>query len=162
MSTAQGAGAITPRELTLTADAKTATQGEALPSFTGRADGFAAGEDASVFGAQGITFGSAVTNTNTPGSYAVTGRAVGVADGVVGNYRIRQAAGNANAFTIYVADLPGGILASLVQDAAPRFDMGFGQEVYVFGLPRPIPTATLGIYRFSAARDISIEGVRLD
>jgi len=81
---------------------------------------------------------------------------------VLGNYRIRQAAGNANAFTIYAADLPGGILASLVQDAAPRFDMGFEREVYVFGLPRPVPTATLGIYRFAAARDISIEGVRLD
>ena len=40
--------------------------------------------------------------------------------------------------------------------------MGFEQEVYVFGLPRPIPTATLGIYRFSMARDFSIEGLRLD
>ena len=137
-------------------------QGEALPSFTGRADGFADGEDASVFGADGLTFESAVTNTETPGSYAVIGKAGGIRDGVLGNYRIRQAAGNATAFTIHAAALPGGILAALVQDAAPRFDMGFGQEVYVFGLPRPIPTATLGIYRFAAAHDISIEGVRLD
>ena len=161
-TTAQGAGEITHRDLTLTADAQSIVQGEALPSFTGRAEGFADGEDERVFGTDGITFGTTLTNTDTPGSYGIMGRIGSTSDGVLGNYRIRQAAGNANAFTIYAADLPGGILASLVQDAAPRFDMGFGQEVYVFGLPRPVPTATLGIYRFAAARDISIEGVRLD
>ncbi|ANR70914.1 hypothetical protein AXF19_07925 [Selenomonas sp. oral taxon 126] len=159
---AQGAGSITHRDLTLTADARSIVQGEALPSFTGRAEGFADGEDERVFGTGGITFGTTLTNTDTPGSYGVTGRIGSTSDGVLGNYRIRQAAGNANAFTIYAADLPGGILASLVQDATPRFDMGFEREVYVFGLPRPVPTATLGIYRFAAARDISIEGVRLD
>ena len=157
----QGAGTITPRDLTLTANAKSIVQGEALPSFTGRADGFADGEDASVLGAGGLTFESAVTNTETPGSYGVTGRIGGVTDGILGNYRIGQAAGNANAFTIHAANLPGGLLASLVQDAAPRFDMGFGQEVYVFGLPRPIPTATLGIYRFDAERAFEIQGLRL-
>ena len=162
VSTAQGAGAITPRELTLTADAKTATQGEALPSFTGRADGFAAGEDASVFGAQGITFGSAVTNTNTPGSYAVTGRAVGVADGVVGNYRIQQAAGNARAFTVNVMPVTGGVLASLIQDAKPIFDDGYSRLVYLYGMPRPIPAEILGFYRFAPTRDLLIEGLRLD
>ena len=159
---AQGAGSITHRALTLTADAQSIVQGEALPSFTGRAKGFADGEDERVFGTDGITFGTTLTNTDTPGSYGVTGRIGSTSDGVLGNYRIGQAAGNANAFTIHAANLPGGLLASLVQDAAPRFDMGFGQEVYVFGLPRPIPTATLGIYRFAAAHDISIEGVRLD
>ena len=158
----QGAGSITHRDLTLTADAQSIVQGEALPSFTGHAEGFADGEDECVFGTDGITFGTTLTNTDTPGSYGVTGRIGSTSDGVVGNYRITQAAGNATAFTIHAAALPGGLLASLVQDAAPRFDMGFGQEVYVFGLPRPIPTATLGIYRFSAARNISIEGVRLD
>jgi len=160
--TLTGTGSITHRDLTLTADAQSIVQGEALPSFTGRAEGFADGEDERVFGTDGITFGTTLTNTDTPGSYGVTGRIGSTSDGVLGNYRIRQAAGNANAFTIYAADLPGGILASLVQDAAPRFDMGFEREVYVFGLPRPVPTATLGIYRFAAARDISIEGVRLD
>ena len=158
---AQGAGTITHRALTLTADAQSIVQGEALPSFTGRADGFADGEDASVFGADGLTFESAVTNTETPGSYAVIGKAGGIRDGVLGNYRIGQAAGNATAFTIHAAALPGGLIASLVQDAAPRFDMGFGQEVYVFGLPRPIPTATLGIYRFDAERAFEIQGLRL-
>ena len=158
----QGAGSITHRDLTLTADAQSIVQGEALPSFTGRAEGFADGEDERVFGTDGITFGTTLTNTDTPGSYGVTGRIGSTSDGVLGNYRIRQAAGNANAFTIYAADLPGGILASLVQDAAPRFDMGFEREVYVFGLPRPVPTATLGIYRFAPARDLLIEGVRLD
>mgnify|MGYP000886014476 CR=1 FL=1 len=160
-TTAQGAGTITPRDLTLTANAKSVVQGEALPSFTGRADGFADGEDASVFGADGLTFESAVTNTETPGSYGVTGRIGGMTDGVLGNYRIRQAAGNATAFNVNAAPLVGGILAALVQDAAPRFDMGFGQEVYVFGLPRPIPTATLGIYRFDAERAFEIQGLRL-
>ena len=158
---AQGAGTITPRDLTLTANAKSIVQGEALPSFTGRADGFADGEDASVFGADGLTFESAVTNTETPGSYAVIGKAGGIRDGVLGNYRIRQAAGNATAFTVNAAPVVGGVLAALVQDAAPRFDMGFGQEVYVFGLPRPIPTATLGIYRFDAERAFEIQGLRL-
>ena len=162
VSTAQGAGTITPRELTLTADAKTATQGEALPSFTGRADGFAAGEDAYVFGAQGITFGSAVTNTNTPGSYAVTGKAVGVADGVVGNYRITQAAGNARAFTVNVMPVTGGVLASLIQDAKPIFDDGYSRLVYLYGMPRPIPAEILGFYRFAPTRDLLIEGLRLD
>ena len=160
-TTAQGTGTITHRELTLTAAPHSIVQGEPLPSFTGRTEGFADGEDASVFGADGLTFESAVTNTETPGSYGVTGRIGGVTDGILGNYRIRQAAGNANAFTIHAAALPGGLLASLVQDAAPRFDMGFGQEVYVFGLPRPIPTATLGIYRFDAERAFEIQGLRL-
>ena len=160
--TAQGAGSITHRELTLTAAPHSIVQGEALPSFTGHAEGFADGEDERVFGADGITFGTTLTNTDTPGSYGVTGRIGSTSDGVLGNYRIRQAAGNATAFTIHAAALPGGLIASLVQNAAPRFDMGFEREVYVFGLPRPIPTATLGIYRFAAARDISIEGVRLD
>ena len=160
-TTAQGAGTITPRDLTLTANAKSVVQGEALPSFTGRADGFADGEDASVFGADGLTFESAVTNTETPGSYGVTGRIGGMTDGVLGNYRIRQAAGNATAFTVNAAPVVGGVLAALVQDAAPRFDMGFGQEVYVFGLPRPIPTATLGFYRFDAERAFEIQGLRL-
>jgi len=161
-STAQGTGTITHRDLTLTADAKSIVQDGPLPVFTGQASGFAEGEDASVFGVNGITFGTTATNTDTPGSYGVTGRIGSTSDGILGNYRIGQAAGNANAFTIHAADLPGGLIASLVQDAAPRFDMGFGQEVYVFGLPRPIPTATLGIYRFRAARDFNIEGLRLD
>ena len=159
---AQGAGSITHRDLTLTADAQSIVQGEALPSFTGRAEGFADGEDERVFGTDGITFGTTLTNTDTPGSYGVTGRIGSTSDGILGNYRIGQAAGNATAFTIHAAALPGGLIASLVQNAAPRFDMGFEREVYVFGLPRPVPTATLGIYRFAAARDISIEGVRLD
>ena len=158
---AQGAGSITHRDLTLTADAQSIVQGEALPSFTGHAEGFADGEDERVFGTDGITFGTTLTNTDTPGSYGIMGRIGSTSDGVLGNYRIGQAAGNANAFTIYAADLPGGILAALVQDAAPRFDMGFGQEVYVFGLPRPIPTATLGIYRFDAERAFEIQGLRL-
>ena len=160
-STAQGTGTITHRDLTLTADAKSIVQDGPLPAFTGQASGFAEGEDSSVFGADGITFGTTVTNTDRPSRYDIIGRVGGVSDGVVGNYRIGQAAGNARAFTVYAA-VPGGILTSLVQDAAPRFDMGFGQEVYVFGLPRPIPTATLGIYRFSMARDFLIEGLRLD
>ena len=157
----RGAGSITHRALTLTADAQSIVQGEALPSFTGHAEGFADGEDERVFGTDGITFGTTLTNTDTPGSYGVTGRIGSTSDGVLGNYRIGQAAGNANAFTIHAANLPGGLLASLVQDAAPRFDMGFGQDVYVFGLPRPIPTATLGIYRFDAERAFEIQGLRL-
>ena len=160
-STLAGTGTIAHRDLTLTADAKSIVQDGPLPAFTGQASGFAEGEDASVFGADGITFGTTVTNTDRPIRYDIIGRVGGVSDGVVGNYRIGQAAGNTRAFTVYAA-VPGGILAALVQDAAPRFDMGFGQEVYVFGLPRPIPTARLGIYRFSAGRDFNIEGLRLD
>ena len=160
-TTAQGAGTITPRDLTLTADAKKIVQGEPLPSFTGRGEGFADGEDASVFGADGLTFESTVKDTETPGSYGVTGRVGGVTDGVLGNYRIRQAAGNATAFTIHAAALPGGLLASLVQDAAPRFDFGFGDTVYLYGTARPIRAATLGLYRFDAEDDLEIQGLRL-
>ena len=159
-NTAQGAGTITPRTLMLTAAPQSIVQGAPLPSFTGRAEGFADGEDERVFGADGITFGTTLTNTDTPGSYDIIGRVGSTSDGVVGNYRITQAAGNARAFNI-AAPMAGGILAALVQDAAPRFDMGFGQEVYVFGLPRPIPTATLGIYRFDAERAFEIQGLRL-
>ena len=160
-TTAQGAGTITPRDLTLTADAKKIVQGEPLPSFTGRADGFADGEDASVLGADGLTFESTVKNTETPGSYGVTGRIGSVTDGVLGNYRIRQAADNATAFTIHAAALPGGLLASLVQDAAPRFDFGFEGSVYLYGTARPIRAATLGLYRFDAERAFEIQGLRL-
>lgn len=159
-ATLTGTGTITPRTLTLTADAQNIVQGAPLPSFTGRAEGFADGEDERVFGADGITFGTTQTNTDTPGSYDIIGRVGSTSDGVVGNYRITQAAGNARAFNI-AAPMAGGILAALVQDAAPRFDMGFGQEVYVFGLPRPIPTATLGIYRFDAEHAFEIQGLRL-
>ena len=160
-NTAQGTGAITPRDLTLTADAKTATQGEPLPAFTGTAKGFVDGEDESVFGADGVTFTSAAADTETPGSYAVIGKAGGVTDGVLGNYRIRQAADNATAFTVNAAALPGGLLASLVQDAAPRFDFGFEGSTYLYGTARPIRVATLGIYRFDAERDLEIEGLSL-
>ncbi|UZE46538.1 YDG domain-containing protein [Selenomonas sputigena] len=158
---AQGTGTITHRELTLTAAPHSIVQGEPLPSFTGRAEGFVDGEDASVFGADGLTFESTVTNTETPGSYGVTGRIGGVTDGVLGNYRIRQAAGNATAFTIHAAALPGGLLAALVQDAAPRFDFGFGDTVYLYGTARPIRAATLGLYRFDAEDDLEIQGLRL-
>ncbi|EJO22875.1 filamentous hemagglutinin family N-terminal domain protein, partial [Selenomonas sp. FOBRC6] len=106
---AQGTGTIAHRDLTLTADARSIVQGEALPSFTGRADGFADGEDASVFGPGGITFGTSAANTNTPGGYGIIGRVGGVSDGVFGNYRIGQAAGNATALTIHAAALPGGL-----------------------------------------------------
>ena len=159
-ATLTGTGKITPRTLTLTAAPQSIVQGAPMPAFTGRADGFVEGEDERVFGADGITFGTTLTNTDTPGSYDITGRVGSTSDGVVGNYRIRQAAGNATAFSIS-APIAGGILAALVQDAAPRFDMGFGQEVYVFGLPRPIPTATLGIYRFDAERAFEIQGLSL-
>ena len=155
-----GTGTITPRTLTLSAAPQSIVQGAPLPSFTGRAEGFADGEDERVFGADGITFGTTLTNTDTPGSYDIIGRVGSTSDGVVGNYRITQAAGNARAFNI-AAPMAGGILAALVQDAAPRFDMGFGEEVYVFGLPRPIPTATLGIYRFDAERDLEIQDLHL-
>ena len=160
-TTAQGAGSITHRDLTLTADAQSIVQGEALPSFTGRAEGFADGEDASILGAGGLTFESVVTNTETPGSYGVTGRIGGVTDGVLGNYRIGQAAGNATAFTIHAAALPGGLIAALVQDAAPRFDFGFGDTAYLYGNARPIRALTLGFYRFDAERDLEIQGLRL-
>ena len=160
-NTAQGAGTITHRELTLTAAPHSIVQGEPLPSFKGHADGFADGEDERVFGADGVTFESAVTNTETPGSYAVIGKAGGVTDGVLGNYRIRQAADNATAFTIHAAALPGGLLASLVQDAAPRFDFGFGDTVYLYGTARPIRVATLGLYRFDAEENLEIQGLRL-
>ena len=160
-TTAQGAGEITHRDLTLTADAASVTQGGSLPAFTGKAQGFADGEDGSVFGADGVTFMTTVADTNTPGSYAVIGKAGGVTDGVLGNYRIRQAAGNATAFTIHAAALPGGLLAALVQDAAPRFDLGFGDAIHIYGTPRPIRAATLGLYRFDAEEGLEIQGLSL-
>ena len=160
-TTAQGTGTITHRELTLTAAPHSIVQGEPLPFFTGRADGFADGEDERVFGADGVTFESTVKNTEMPGSYGVTGRIGGVTDGILGNYRIVQAEGNTTAFTIHAAALPGGLLASLVQDAAPRFDFGFGDAVYLYGTARPIRAATLGLYRFDAERAFEIQGLRL-
>ena len=160
--TLTGTGTITHSTLTLTADARSIVQGEAMPSFTGCADGFAVGENPSVLGADGIEFGTTVTSSDTPGSYDITGRIGGMSDGVAGNYRIRQATGNATAFTIHAAAVPGGILTALVQDAAPRFDMGFEGRVYLYGMPRPIPVEILGFYRFAPARDLLIEGLRLD
>ncbi|GAA0215615.1 YDG domain-containing protein [Selenomonas dianae] len=159
---AQGAGNITHRDLTLTADAQSLVQGEPLPAFTGRADGFADGEDERVFGSDGIAFGSTITNTDTLGTYDITGRIGSVSDGVLGNYRIRQAAGNATACTVNAMPTANGILAALVQDATPRFDMGVGDTVYLYGSPRPVSAAALGIYRFHMASDFSIEGLRLD
>ena len=159
-TTAQGTGTITHRELTLTAAPHSIVQGEPLPAFTGTAQGFVDGEDGSVFGADGVTFTTAVADTNTPGSYAIIGKAGGVTDGVLGNYRIRQAAGNATAFTVNAMPTAGGILAALVQDAAPRFDFGFGDAAYLYGTARPIRAATLGIYRFDAETDLENRGMR--
>ena len=160
---------ITPRDLTLTAEAASVTQGEPLPAFTGKATGFADGEDESVFGADGVAFTTAAADTNTPGSYAVIGKVGGIADGVLGNYRIVQAADNASAFIvnapltdgILAAPRAGGIRVALLQDAAPHFDFGFGDDVYRFGTPRSIRAATLGLYRFDAERDLEIQGIRL-
>ena len=160
-TTAQGAGTITHRTLTLAATAQSVIQGEPMPAFTGRADGFADGEDERVFGTDSLTFDTTATNTDTLGSYGVTGRIGSTSDGVLGNYRIGQAAGNATAFTVNAMPTTGGILAALVQDAAPRFDFGFGDIVYLYGTPRPIPTATLGIYRFDAERAFEIQGLSL-
>ena len=159
-TTLTGTGTITHRTLTLTAAPRDVLQGAPMPSFTGRADGFADGEDASVFGTAGMTFESAVTNTETPGSYAVTGRIGSTSDGLLGNYRIVQAESNARAFTV-VEVLPGGLLAALVQDAAPCFDVGFDKIVRIFGTPRPARALTLGLYRFDAEDGLENEGLRL-
>ncbi len=160
-TTHTGTGEITPRDLTLTADEKIVTQGEALPAFTGRAEGFAAGEDASVFGTDRLAFTSDATDTNTLGSYAVTGRIGSIAEGLLGNYRIRQAAGNARAFTVTAMPVSGGIFASLVQDAKPVFDDGYSRIVYLFGTPRPVRALTLGLYRFDAGNGLEIQGLHL-
>ncbi|WP_298590547.1 YDG domain-containing protein, partial [uncultured Selenomonas sp.] len=160
-TTHTGTGEITPRDLTLTADEKSVTQGEALPAFTGTAAGFADGEDESVFGTERLAFTSTVADTNTPGSYAVTGRIGSVAEGLLGNYRIRQASGNARAFTVTAMPVSGGILASLVQDAKPVFDDGYSRIVYLFGTPRPVRALTLGLYRFDAEDGLEIQGLNL-
>lgn len=160
-TTFTGAGAITHRDLTLTADRVSVTQGEPLPAFTGRGVGFAPGEDESVFGPGSLTFTSGAADTNTPGNYAVIGKIGGVTDGLLGNYRIVQAAGNANAFTVHVMPAGGGIFASLVQDAKPVFDDGYSKIVYVFGTPRPVRALTLGLYRFDAEDGLENEGLRL-
>ena len=160
-TTAEGAGAITHRTLTLTADEKHAVQGRRMPAFTGRADGFAHGEDMRVFAPGSLTFKSDVANTDTAGKYAVTGSIGGVSGGTLGNYRITQAAGNARAFIIHVAPGVSGLFASLVQGAKPVFDDGFSKTVDVFGTARPIRAATLGIYRFDAETDLENRGMRL-
>ena len=160
-TSAQGAGTITHRTLTLTADVKHAVQGRRMPAFTGRADGFAHGEDMRVFAPGSLTFKSAVANTDTAGKYAVTGSIGGVSGGILGNYRITQAAGNARAFIIHVAPGVSGLFASLVQGAKPVFDDGFIKTVDVFGTARPIRAATLGIYRFDAETDLENRGMRL-
>lgn len=154
-------GAITPRDLTLIANHQTIIQGEPLPVFTGWASGFATGEDESVFAPDSLTFTSGVTDTNTPGSYAVIGKIGAVTEGLLGNYRIVQAAGNAMAFNVYVPPITGGILASLIQDARPVFDDGYSKIVYVFGTPRPVRALTLGLYRFDAEDGLENEGLRL-
>ena len=160
-TSAQGAGTITHRTLTLTADEKHAVQGRRMPAFTGRADGFAHGEDMSVFAPGSLTFKSDVANTDTAGKYAVTGSIGGVSGGTLGNYRITQAAGNARAFIIHVAPGVSGLFASLVQGAKPVFDDGFSKTVDIFGTARPIRAATLGIYRFDAGTDLENRGMRL-
>ena len=160
-TTAEGAGTITHRTLTLTADEKHAVQGRRMPAFTGRADGFAHGEDMRVFAPGSLTFKSDVANTDTAGKYAVTGSIGGVSGGILGNYRITQAAGNARAFIIHVAPGVSGLFASLVQGAKPVFDDGFSKTVDIFGTARPIRAATLGIYRFDAETDLENRGMRL-
>ena len=160
-TTAEGAGTITHRTLTLTADEKHAVQGRRMPAFTGRADGFAHGEDMSVFAPGSLTFKSDVANTDTAGKYAVTGSIGGVSGGTLGNYRITQAAGNARAFIIHVAPGVSGLFASLVQGTKPVFDDGFSKTVDIFGTARPIRAATLGIYRFDAETDLENRGMRL-
>ncbi|MGP1366426.1 MAG: YDG domain-containing protein, partial [Schwartzia sp. (in: firmicutes)] len=160
-ATLSGTGVIMHRTLTLVADVKHAVEGRRMPDFTGRADGFADGEDLGVFAPGALTFTSAVANTEKPGRYAVTGSIGGVSSGYLGNYHITQAAGNARAFTIHVAPGVSGLFTALVQDAKPVFYDGYSPIVYGFGNPRPVRAATLGLYRFDAETDLEIQGLHL-
>ncbi len=114
-ATATGAGTITRRPLSLTADPVSITQGTAIPaSFSGTLTGFAEGESL----AEGDSYAFNLSGTPTAvGKYAITGTlSIGGGDpaesGDYGtNYTFANAAANATAFTIaakYVPPAPGG------------------------------------------------------
>lgn len=106
---ATGSGEIKRRELLVTADKKDVRVGDAMPSFTGRVDGWVAGEENS----SDFIFKTADNaDTTKPNSYPVYGwytneKGDDVKEGNYGlNYYIRQAPSNASAFKVELVD-PG-------------------------------------------------------
>lgn len=108
-TTATGKGEIKRRELLVTADKKDVRVGDAMPSFTGRVDGWVAGEENS----SDFIFKTADNaDTTKPNTYPVYGwytneKGDDVTEGNYGlNYYIKQAPSNTTAFEVELVD-PG-------------------------------------------------------
>jgi hypothetical protein len=95
--TAAAIGAVTPATLQYVADPVSLAVGAVLPtSFGGSVTGLVNGENLSDVTSGNLVFGTAVTATNNPGSYAIDGSGLTPNN----NYTLVQAQGNATALTI--------------------------------------------------------------
>ena len=139
-TTATGNGTIGRKALELVADPASTEYGDYNPaSFTGRVDGFVAGE--SVSNGDSLQFALSDPSASAVGSYGITGTINGSSSGDYGlNYTFTNAASNANAFTIYAR--PASVQDMVLSDIIPGIKGMTGANISVTALDNSLEQAT--------------------
>ena len=130
--TLTGKGTINRKALELVADPVSTEYGDNIPaSFTGRVDGFVAGE--SVSSGDSLVFALSDPSASAVGSYGITGTINGNASGEYGlNYTFTNAVSNENAFTIYAR--PASVQDMVLSDIIPGIKGRPGSDISVTAL----------------------------
>ena len=139
-TTATGNGTIGRKALELVADPASTEYGDYNPaSFTGRVDGFVAGE--SVSNGDSLQFALSDPSASAVGSYGITGTINGSSSGDYGlNYSFTNAASNANAFVIYAR--PASVQDMVLSDIIPGIKGMTGANISVTALDNSLEQAT--------------------
>ena len=138
-TTATGNGTIGRKALELVADPASTEYGDYNPaSFTGRVDGFVAGE--SVSNGDSLQFALSDPSASAVGSYGITGTINGSSSGDYGlNYSFTNAASNANAFVIYAR--PASVQDMVLSDIIPGIKGMTGANISVTALDNAMEQA---------------------
>ena len=138
-TTATGNGTIGRKALELVADPASTEYGDYNPaSFTGRVDGFVAGE--SVSNGDSLQFALSDLSASAVGSYGITGTINGSSSGDYGlNYSFTNAASNANAFVIYAR--PASVQDMVLSDIIPGIKGMTGANISVTALDNAMEQA---------------------
>ena len=130
--TLTGKGTINRKALELVADPVSTEYGDNIPaSFTGRVDGFVAGE--SVSSGDSLVFALSDPSASAVGSYGITGTINGSVSGEYGlNYTFTNAVSNENAFTIYAR--PASVQDMVLSDIIPGIKGRPGADISVTAL----------------------------
>ncbi|SFE84081.1 YDG domain-containing protein, partial [Succiniclasticum ruminis] len=137
--TLTGKGTINRKALELVADPASTEYGDYNPaSFTGRVDGFVAGE--SVSSGDSLLFALSDPSASAVGSYGITGTINGSASGEYGlNYTFTNAASNENAFTIYAR--PASVQDMVLSDIIPGIKGKPGADISATALDNAMEQA---------------------